>query len=256
MPTPPPPPPWSLTPPRSTTRQLPPLPPPPLLRVTMSWRPGPTRAARGLRKAGWRYSPAPTPRQRNGPGPTHPPTRPTPPPIPAPTQMPPAPSSPHPISISSSPQSPRSWSTTSSAPSSSTSTQRMHRPSVGWIAALHDGVVGGVVLTALRNSSYCNIPLPPCWLRATKWGYFFMLFSQLSARGHLPHLVKSITIQRLNRKRPMSHHRQLDELLSSTDDTFTIMETYHSCSWSGGKVSPARPRNSFCDRWHWHRSLQ
>lgn len=131
---------------------------------------------------------------------------------------------------------------------SSPSSSKMCRPSGGvkpakklgddetsfMVASLHDGTVGNTILSTLGG--FCSVPLAPRWLRVAEWGgYFFTLYTKPSSHGRLPQLENSITIQRLKRECPMSHHCKLDELLSSTDDTFVIIKTYYY-SWFGDKA--------------------
>ena len=111
-------------------------------------------------------------------------------------------------------------------------------------AQIFDSDLGQRIINELENKDYCHIPLAPRWCKASYWAQFFYIYKKQSDHPDLEHLASSTVVQRLKRECPISHHTQLDDLLNTHNDTFAIMESYHS--WFGlnafspfGNITPS-----------------
>ena len=98
-------------------------------------------------------------------------------------------------------------------------------------AEFYDVSLGNNIITRLANQDFCHIPMNPKWATATTWAAFFTIYQKTSRHGNLDRLASSTLVHRCKNECPLSHHKQLDNLLCSTDNTFEILETYQS--WFG-----------------------
>ena len=99
------------------------------------------------------------------------------------------------------------------------------------VAEVFDSTLGQTIIESLKSNDYCHVPLCPDWIPSTSWSHFYTIYTKKSTHDELDQLATSTMVQRLKQECPTSHHKQFDELLCSTSDSSSIMETYQS--WFG-----------------------